>query len=171
MQQLQLAALVADRGEGANQLANARAVDVADIAQVEQNLLLSLAQQVLDSVAQHHTAFAQSDSPAQVDNGDAIYLPGACFHAHVEASCGSGSLFWSRLIKVISVPESSLRKRTSSMQARIKNIPRPDCFIRFSGASGSGTSAGSRPFPWSVMVMISCRPFCSKVKFTLLAGS
>src|SRR5450759_3330504 len=147
MQQLQLAALVANRGKGANQLANARAVDVAHIAQVQQNLLLPLAEQVLDGIAQHHTAFAQSDSPAQVHNRDAIYLPGACFHTHVEASCGSRSLFWSRLIKVISVPESSLRKRTSSMKARIKNIPRPDCFIRFSGASGSGTSSGSSPLP------------------------
>src|SRR5579863_4148621 len=92
VQQLQLATLIADGGEGADQLADTRAVYVADIAQVQQDFLLPLAQQVLNGVAQNDTALAQGDSPAQVDDGDAVYLPSTCFHAHVEASWRPPSL-------------------------------------------------------------------------------
>src|SRR5580693_7512065 len=171
VKQLQFAALVADGGEGAYQFANAGAVDIADIAQVQQDFLLSFAQQVFDRVTQNHTALAERDSSAQVDDGDSIYLPGTCFHAHVEASWRPRSLLCSRLIKIISVPGFSLRNRTSSMNARIKNMPRPDSFNRFSGASGSGTSSGTNPRPSSVMVTINSFPFCSRVRLTRLAGS
>src|SRR5579875_1653898 len=171
MQQLQFAALVTDGGEGADQLADAGAVDIANIAQVQQDLLLPFAEQVFDGVAQNHAAFAESDPSTQVDNGDAVDLPRACFHTHVEASWWSRSVPWSRLIKVISVPRSNWRKRTSSMNARIKNMPRPDCFNRFSGASGSGTSSGTKPLPSSLIVTINSSPVCSKLRLTRLTGS
>ena len=38
---------------------------------------------------------------------------------------------------------------TSSMKLRMKKMPRPLDFRRFSGASGSGSSSGSKPSPWS----------------------
>ena len=38
---------------------------------------------------------------------------------------------------------------TSSMKLRMKKIPRPLALSRFSGASGSGSSSGSKPSPWS----------------------
>src|ERR1039457_5604458 len=171
MQQLEFATLALHGGKRADQFANARTVDIADVAQVQQDMLGTLAENVLDGVAQYHAAFAQSNSPAQVNDGYAIHLPGACFHAHVEASWRSSSVPGIHLIKVISVPGSSLRNRTSSINARIRNIPRPDCFIRFSGARGSGTSSGSRPLPSSPMVIINSRPFCSNDKFTRLSGS
>src|SRR5579862_3652566 len=97
VQQLQLAALVADGGKRADQLTDAGAVDVADVAQVQQNLLLPFAQQVFDGVAQYDTALAQGDPPAQIDDGDAVNLPSACFHAHVEASWRPSSMFWKPL--------------------------------------------------------------------------
>jgi hypothetical protein len=61
------------------------------VAQVQQDLFLSLAEQIFDSVAQHRDVFALFDSSTQVNNGDAIYLPGACFHAHVEGPGGVGA--------------------------------------------------------------------------------
>jgi hypothetical protein len=35
------------------------------------------------------------------------------------------------------------------MKARMRKTPRPEWRIRFSSASGSGTSDGSNPSPWS----------------------
>jgi hypothetical protein len=90
VQQLQLTALVADRSKGPEQGADARTVNVVDVAQVQQDLFLSLAEQVFDSVAQHRDVFALFDTSTQVNDGDAIYLPGACFHAHAEVSWRSG---------------------------------------------------------------------------------
>src|ERR1035438_7385503 len=58
MQQLQLAALVADGCESGDQFAYARAVNVVHLAQVQQDLLLPFCQQFLDAVAQHRAAFA-----------------------------------------------------------------------------------------------------------------
>src|SRR4051812_47444905 len=66
VKQLQFAALIADGGERAHQLADARAVDVRDFAQVEQDLLIALRDQIADRIAQHHAAFAERDPPAQV---------------------------------------------------------------------------------------------------------
>src|SRR5688572_27509974 len=55
-----------------------------------------------------------------------------------------------RFTITISMPPSAARCRTiSSMKLRIRKIPRPLPFSRFSGASGSGTSAGSNPGPSS----------------------
>ena len=103
VQQLQLAALVADRSKGPEQGVDARTVNVVDVAQVQQDFLVSLAEQTFDRVAQHRDVFALLETSTQVNDGDAIYLPGACFYAHVEASWRSGSVPWNRLIKVISV--------------------------------------------------------------------
>src|SRR5947209_6641369 len=58
VQQLQLAALVANRSKGPQQGADARTVNVVDVAQVQQDFFLSLAEQVFDSVAQHRDVFA-----------------------------------------------------------------------------------------------------------------
>ncbi len=92
VQQLQLAPLVADRSKGPEQGVDARTVNVVDVAQVQQDFLVSLAEQTFDSVAQHRDIFALLDTSTQVNDGDAIYLPGACFHAHVEASWRFGSV-------------------------------------------------------------------------------
>ena len=49
-------------------------------------------------------------------------------------------------------------------------MPRPDVFKRFSGAKGSGIFSGSRPLPWSRMVMIRSSPVRLKRQPHLLAG-
>ena len=48
---------------------------------------------------------------------------------------------------VNSVPGCSCRKCTSSMNDRMRKMPRPVPRSRFSGASGSGSVSGSRPLP------------------------
>ena len=82
VEQLEFAALIADGGERADQLADARAVDVGDFAQVQQYLLFVLVEQITDLVAQHDAAFMQDDASAQIQNGDPVNVPSACFHCH-----------------------------------------------------------------------------------------
>ena len=53
-------------------------------------------------------------------------------HAHFHAALG--------------MPRRSV---TSSMKLRMKKMPRPLDLSRFSGASGSAISSGSKPSPWS----------------------
>src|SRR6185369_6560174 len=156
VEQLQFAALTAHSGKCAHQFANARAVNVCDVAQVEQNFLLPFANQVANGVTQNHAALTQSNAAAHIHHCDAVHLPIRCFHAH----CASSSLAFAALrpvclISVTSVPGFVFRIFTSSMNARIRKIPRPEPFIRFSGASGSGSDSGSSPLPWSVMVITS----------------
>ncbi len=48
----------------------------------------------------------------------------------------------------ISMPPSGMRRcATSSMKLRMRKMPRPLDFRRFSGASGSATCSGSKPSP------------------------
>ena len=46
-------------------------------------------------------------------------------------------------------PSAARRSVTSSMKLRMKKMPRPLDLRMFSGASGSATSSGSKPSPWS----------------------
>src|ERR1019366_6714474 len=147
VEQFQFAALVADGCEPADQFADTGAVNVSDVAKVEQDLLMALPDHVANGVAQYNAAFAEGDTPTQVNDRDAVYLACACFHRHWEASLWSDAAAWTRLINVISVPGSSFRNRTSSMKARMRKMPRPDCFNKFSGARGSATLSTSSPAP------------------------
>ena len=64
--------------------------------------------------------------------------------SHVGAPSGTARRFTRR----ISIPPSGIRRCTiSSMKLRTRNKPRPLDFKRFSGASGSATSSGSKPAP------------------------
>src|SRR5690348_5133548 len=89
VEQFQFAALVADAGEGTHQLADARAVDVIDLAEIKQDCLTSFAHQIAHRVAQDDAAFAQRDTPAEVHNRHPIYLPGVGLHGHWETSLSS----------------------------------------------------------------------------------
>src|SRR5579885_3162449 len=72
VEQLKLPTLIADRRKCAHQLSDAGAVDISDITQVQQDLLLALAQQLTDLVAQHDAAFAERDTSAEVHDGHAV---------------------------------------------------------------------------------------------------
>src|SRR5262249_48199418 len=123
-------------------------IDIGNVAQVQQDLLVTLGQQIANAVAQYYAAFAQSNAAAQVYDGDAIHLPGAGFHAHGLSSLRSRSAGWPRCFtRMISVPGCRSRKLTSSMKARMIKMPRPWLERRFSGAKGSGIVSGSNPLP------------------------
>src|SRR5437588_1616013 len=136
LQQFEVATFLAHGGVGADQLPDAGAIDVVDVTQVEKNLLAAFGKQAAHSVAQSHTAFAQSDAATQVHDSDAVDLARAGFHGH-----GCSSLLaadWPRrFTNVISVPGRRSRNRTSSINVRITKIPRPWSNSRFSGANGS----------------------------------
>jgi hypothetical protein len=74
VEQLEFAILITNAGESADQFANPRAVNVCDIAEVEENLLVSLSGKFLDGIAQNDTAFAECDTPTEIDNGYTVYL-------------------------------------------------------------------------------------------------
>src|SRR5215468_4833909 len=145
LEQLQFAALVTHRGKRAHQLPDARAIDIADVAQVEQNFLLPFAEKVFDGIAQYHAAFAQGYAAAHIDDSHAVHLTIVSLHCHCVSSLEFAVLRLTCLTNVISVPGSALRNLTSSIKARIRKMPRPEPFMRFSGARGSGINAGSRP--------------------------
>src|SRR5437764_5251626 len=147
VQQLQFAALVAHCGIGADQFADSRAVNVIHVAKVQQNLFLPLCQQVLHLVTQHYAAFAQRDAPAAIHNVDAVHLACTGFQVHWEASLPPAVAPWTCLISFISVPDWDGVICTSSINERIKKIPRPEVFKRLSGSSGLGILFSSSPLP------------------------
>src|SRR5215472_2379990 len=153
VEQLELAALVANGSERADQLADTGAVDVGHVAEVEQDFLLAFGNQVFHRFTQDHAAFAQGDATAHIDDGNAVYLSRASLHCHCVSSLAFAVLRPTCLISVISVPGSTFLNLTSSMNARMRKMPLPEPFIRFSGARGSGIKQGSKPLPWSVIVM------------------
>ena len=73
--------------------------------------------------------------------------------------------------EVIAVNDRSTDRTGEIMNERIRKMPRPEVFNRFSGASGSGTLARSRPLPWSRMVMTRSLAVVSKSTVTFLPGS
>src|SRR5262249_37467455 len=170
IEQFQVAALVTDRSEGTDQLANAGAVNIGDIAKIQKDFSLSFAEEVLHRLAQHGAAFAQGDTAAQVHNSNAAHLPVASLHGHCVSSLFA-VLRPTCLINVISVPGRAFLNLTSSIKARMRKIPRPEHFIKFSGAKGSGSLLGSKPGPWSVMVITSASPVVSYATKNFLCGS
>src|SRR5271155_4405942 len=82
VQQFEFATLVLGGGKGADQFADAGAVDVVDLAEVQNNFLIAFGEQVADGVAHHDAAFAEGDAAAAVYNSDSVHLPSAEFHAH-----------------------------------------------------------------------------------------
>src|SRR5271165_4672185 len=82
VQQFEFAALVAYGGKGADQLADARAVNISDLAKVEQKLLLALGKQFAHRVPQDHAAFTQRNTAAAIHDGYPINLTSTGLHAH-----------------------------------------------------------------------------------------
>src|SRR5713101_2727536 len=171
LEQLQLATLVADGGKRAHQLADSRAVNVGDVAEIQQDPLIAFTNQIAHRIAQHNAAFSERNASAQVYHSHAVHLPGTGLHGHFASSVCSLEFPGTCLIKVISVPGSRGRNRTSSINERMRKIPRPDCFSKFSGASGSGTSCSHNPGPSSAIVITSASLVFSKATRTFLLGS
>jgi len=79
---LEFAAGILDRGEGADQLADAGAIDVADVREVEEDFSRALGEHVADGVAQRDAAFPEGDAATEVEDRDSVHLAGCYFHAH-----------------------------------------------------------------------------------------
>src|SRR5208282_2598211 len=171
VEQLEFAALVLGSGEGADQLADTGAVDIVHVAEVQQDLFLPLGKQVAHGIAQNHAAFAEGDPAAEVDYGNAIHLTSTGLHAHWGASLESAGLPWTCLIILSSVPVWEGWISTTSMNERIRKMPRPDVFIRLSGANGSGILLTSSPLPCSRITLTRSRGVRSNASVTFLPGS
>src|ERR1035438_103669 len=83
--QLEFAALVAQRGVAHHQLANARAVDVDYSREVQQNLVVAVAQQLLHYLAQLARGLAEAKLSADVHNGNAVHQSSADLNRHVHS--------------------------------------------------------------------------------------
>jgi hypothetical protein len=92
IEKFKVSALVADRSKRADQLADARAVDVGYVTQIEQDLLGAFGEQITYGVTQLHTAFSQRNASAAIHYADPVHLTGLDFHAHENSSlnCGTG---------------------------------------------------------------------------------
>ena len=55
-------------------------------SEVEQNLLRSFSEHVVDGVAQRDAAFPQGNASTEVEDGDSVHLAGCDFHAHAYVS-------------------------------------------------------------------------------------
>src|ERR1700687_6199095 len=86
VEQLESGTLILGCGIGANEFAQARAIDVIHVAQIQQDVFGSFADQVANRFAQLHTALAQSDPPAKVQDGDAVQFTGSDCECHGNSS-------------------------------------------------------------------------------------
>src|ERR1035438_1498077 len=86
VEQLEFAAGVPDRGKSTDQFADAGAIDVVNVSEVQQNFFRSLSEHIVDGVAQRDTAFPQGDASTKVEDGDSVHLAGCDFHAHAYVS-------------------------------------------------------------------------------------
>jgi len=68
--QLQFAARIANGRVGANKFADARAIDVIHIGEIEQNLSSAAIDELANHLAQCGAAFTERDFPTEVDDGD-----------------------------------------------------------------------------------------------------
>src|SRR5262249_26988947 len=82
VEQLQAASGVLGRRVARDQLAYARAVDVADSAEVEDDLVLARIEQFADGVAQLHAAFADGDLAEHFQNDYIAYSAFSNFQLH-----------------------------------------------------------------------------------------
>ena len=81
-----MAALVRDRRECGYQLANAGAIDVGYVPEVQKNILVALLNQFAKGVPQGARPFAQCDPARHVNYGNIPYLPGNQLYAHLKCS-------------------------------------------------------------------------------------
>jgi len=72
--ELQFALRAADGGICAHQFANAGAVDVIHVGQVEQDFPLTDTHEIADHLAKHSAAFAQCDPAAEINDGDITHV-------------------------------------------------------------------------------------------------
>jgi len=81
--EFEFAAGVADGGEAADELADAGAVDVGDVGEIEDDFFLALADEIADGIAKCAGGIAEDDLSGDVDDGDVGNFAGGEFHGSV----------------------------------------------------------------------------------------
>ena len=129
VEEFEFTAGVADGGETADKFADAGAVDVIDVGEVENDFLLAASEQIADGGAEGVGFVAEDDAATDVEQGDMIDFAGGNGQAH-DGRCarrnGSG---W-RLGKsnwpyrtgggVLFISSSSARRFTNSSRERVQ---------------------------------------------------
>jgi hypothetical protein len=77
IEELELAVLAGDGGEGVDEFADAGGVDVVDFAEVEEELFVAGGDEAADGVTHERDAFAEGDATNGVDDGDVADLTGS----------------------------------------------------------------------------------------------
>src|SRR3569833_301433 len=82
VEELEAGALVLCSGVGADELSKSGAVDIVHVAEVEQDALRALADQVTNGLPQLHTPFAEGAPPAEVQDSDSVLFTGSDSKCH-----------------------------------------------------------------------------------------
>lgn len=86
--EFEFASSIAHGGEGGHELADAGAVDVIDPSEVEEDLFLSLGEEIADGLAERVGFVAQSNAAADVEDGDVIGLAAVDAKSHERDGSG-----------------------------------------------------------------------------------
>lgn len=77
VEELELAVLTGDGGEGVDEFSDAGGIDVVDFAEVKEEFLVAGGDETADGVAHERDAFAEGDATNGVDDGDVADLTGS----------------------------------------------------------------------------------------------
>jgi len=82
-EELELALLAGDRGVAIDEFADAGAIDIADLAQVEEELLIASGDEVANGIAEKRRAFPEGDTADGIDYGNVTHLAGCETSTHL----------------------------------------------------------------------------------------
>jgi len=82
IEQLDFSIEFPDAHEGADQMCQARAVDVIDIGEIEQNLSMSLGEKITNPFAECGAFFASDNAAPEAQNDDIAILSRICRQVH-----------------------------------------------------------------------------------------
>jgi hypothetical protein len=92
IEEFEFAAGVADGGEAADEFADAGAVDVIDVGEVENDFRLAASQKIADGGAERVGFVAEDDAATDVEQDDVIDFAGGNGQVHDgRCACGNGS--------------------------------------------------------------------------------
>ncbi len=83
VEQFQFASRVADCGKAADELADARTVEVVDVGKVQDDFLLAMGEEIAHRVAEFPNLVTQDDAPVDVEDGDVRDFAAIDFQRHV----------------------------------------------------------------------------------------
>jgi hypothetical protein len=76
IEELELTSRVADGGEAADEFADARAIDIVDAGEIEDDFFFILLDEVADGIAEIVDFVAEDDAALNIEDGDVGYFAG-----------------------------------------------------------------------------------------------